>query len=192
MVDHSEAGSSTHEEDVELVVNMQQGKGGKRRIIHLTDKKTELWQKPNKKQELWEEKSRAMGVDWLDIHTWYESQKRCLGRLKKLVYKSGSGSLKDKLKETYINEVVANELDVEGQVDTVNVNMLNGQSDRFKTGSYTAIITLKWTRHFQMATIQEIFVSDATRPYQRRLKAMCWPKETQQHTRLPKEVIDRL
>ena len=121
--DPSEAGIGNQEEEEEEPETSQspegnrQGKGTKRRNVYLTDeqkeevieflirneglydKRKELWQQPHKKTELWQEQGRAMSVDWKDIYTWYETQRRRLSRLKSLAHKSGSGSLEDTWKE---------------------------------------------------------------------------------------------
>ena len=98
--DPSEAGSGNQEEEEDEPETSQslegnrQGKGTKRRNVYLTDeqeeevieflirneglhdKRKELWQQSHKKTELWQERGRALSVDWKDIYTWYETQRR--------------------------------------------------------------------------------------------------------------------
>ena len=108
-VDQTDAGSSIQDgEEEEPICLQQQGKGGKHRNIYLTEEQKEeiiefLMHNEglhNKKNELWQQKARSMGVEWKDIFTWYETQRRRLGRLKTLANKSGSGSLEDTWKES--------------------------------------------------------------------------------------------
>lgn len=107
-------------QDEQIGPQQQSKKRGKRRIITLTEeqkedvieflirneglynKKKDLCQQPHKKNELWKQQGLEMGIDWKDIFTWYETQRRRLGRLKTLACKSGSGSLVDSWKESDI------------------------------------------------------------------------------------------
>ena len=103
--DPSEAGSSVQEEEDQNGIVIQGDKRIRRPNVLLTNeqkeevvqflirneglynKRRELWQNPHKKKEMWQQLGDALGVEWKNLYTWHESQRRRLSRLKVLANK---------------------------------------------------------------------------------------------------------
>ena len=55
----------------------------------LYNKRDAMWAEPNKKDEAWKRLADQLGMDVKDVHTWYKTLRKDLGKLRKKYRKSG-------------------------------------------------------------------------------------------------------
>lgn len=55
----------------------------------LYNKREAMWAQPEKKDEAWKRLAEQLGLDVKDIHTWYKTLRKDLGKLRKKYRKSG-------------------------------------------------------------------------------------------------------